>query len=178
MKPLSRSVFTIIATFFLSTSAIAESSGEHSADWVSPQAIVAALYETVSLEPGETGDWDRFRELFADGAQLVMALQGSRMSGLLATDVEGLISQSEAAYAATGFIESELEQRVESFGQMASVYSSFEVRLKASDPAPMMRGLNHFQLLNDGERWYIVSNVSVIENDRWQLPADFALAAK
>lgn len=46
---------------------------------------------------------------------------------------------------------------------MASVTGSFEIRLRRDDEAPPMRGINRFQLLNDGERWWIVSNVGVME---------------
>ena len=146
----------------------------HASDWQSPEALVAALYDTISIAPGETADWDRFRALFAADAQLVMALDSPKLSGLLATDVEGLIKQSAAVYATTGFIERELAQKTVIFGHLASVYSTFDVRYKDTDPAPLMRGLNHFQLLNDGERWYIISNTSVLENSGWQLPQELA----
>ncbi|MCZ6503816.1 MAG: hypothetical protein O6945_15050 [Gammaproteobacteria bacterium] len=165
----------ILASSFLCVHAQADDES-HSDDWQTPEALVSALYETVSIAPGEAADWDRFRALFADDAQLVMALDSTRLSGLLATDVEGLIKQSDAVYASTGFIENELAQHTVQFGNLASVYSTFEVRYKESDPAPLMRGLNHFQLLNDGERWYIISNSSVIENARWELPGELAVS--
>jgi hypothetical protein len=158
-----------IITVSLCTSSFAGDGGRPS-DWETPESLVNALYETVSTEPGETADWDRFRALFADGAQLVMALDSMKLSGLLAMDVEGLIKQSAAAYANSGFLEQELAQKSVVFGNLASVYSTFEIRFRESDPEPIMRGLNHFQLLNDGERWYIISNTSVLETESWKLP--------
>ena len=48
---------------------------------------------------------------------------------------------------------------------MASVYSSFEIKLKATDDKPQMKGLNHFQLLFAGDRWWIISNTSIIDTN-------------
>lgn len=56
---------------------------------------------------------------------------------------------------------------------MALVSNSFEVKLRRDDAEPLMRGLNHFQLLHDGERWWIVSNISTVETADWKLPAAF-----
>ncbi len=96
---------------------------------------------------------------------------GSRSSSTGLNSAARSIStaQTEAAYGSTGFHEKALVTRVEQHGLMASVMS-FEVRLRRDDAEPLMRGLNHFQLLNDGERWWIISNVGVIESESSPLP--------
>lgn len=139
-------------------------------DWASPEAIVHALYDTISGDAGATRDWDRYRDLFLDGARLSVAMDSSIGSGIMAMDSEELIAQTESAYASTGFHEIPLVTRVEQHGLLASVMSTFEIRLRRTDETPLMRGLNHFQLLNDGERWWIVSNVGTIETPSAPLP--------
>lgn len=141
-------------------------------DWESPEAIVHALYETISADAGVQRDWDRYRALFLDGARLSVAMDSKIGSGIMGMDSEELAAQTETAYAATGFHEIPLVTRVERHGLLASVMSSFEVRLRRSDKEPLMRGLNHFQVLNDGERWWIVSNVGIIETADSPLPED------
>lgn len=144
------------------------------ADWPSPEAIVHALYGTRSGDAGARRDWDRDRGLFLDGARLSLAM-GSRIgSGIRGMDSEALIAQTERAYAATGFHEIPLVTKVEQHGQLASVMSSFEIRLRRSDTAPLMRGLNHVQPLNDGERWWIASNAGIVETPASPLPDAFA----
>lgn len=142
-------------------------------DWESPTAIVDALYEVISADAGEARDWDRFRDLFLEGAQLSMAMDSRIGSGIMAMGIDDVIAQTDSAYAATGFHETGLVTRVEQHGQLASVLSSFEVRLRRSDAEPLMRGLNHFQLLNDGERWWIISNIGVMEGPQSPLPPQF-----
>ena len=139
-------------------------------DWATPEAIVHALYDTISGDAGATRDWDRYRALFLDGARLSVAMDSSIGSGIMAMDSEELIAQTESAYASTGFHEVPLVTKVEQHGLLASVMSTFEIRLRRTDEAPLMRGLKHFQLLNDGERWWIVSNVGTIETPTAPLP--------
>lgn len=141
-------------------------------DWESPESIVQALYDVVSAEAGAQRDWDRYRALFLDGARMSIAVKSEVMTGIMAMDTEQLIAQTETAYANTGFHEIPLVTRIERHDLMASVTSSFEVRLRLDDEQPLMRGINHFQLLNDGERWWIVSNVGVMETASSPLPQD------
>ncbi len=139
-------------------------------DWETPEAIVHALYETISADAGAKRDWDRYRALFLGGARMSMAVDSSIATGIMGMDTEELIAQTESAYGATGFHELPLVTKVEQHGLLASVMSSFEVRLRRSDEQPLMRGLNHFQLLNDGERWWIVSNIGTVETRSSPLP--------
>ncbi len=150
-----------------------DASETYADDWTTPQAIVKALHEVVSADAGQTRDWDRFRALFFDGAMISMAIKSPRMPGLMAATPEELIQQTEANYGETGFHEIPLIYEIEEFGAMGLVTSSFEIRLRRDDEEPMMRGLNHFQLLHDGERWWIVSNISTVESGDWKLPAAF-----
>lgn len=148
-------------------------SESHSKDWVSPQAIVQALHDVVSADAGQQRDWDRFRELFLDGAMISMAVKSPHMPGLMVATPEELIQQTEANYAETGFHEIPLIYEVKEFGATALVTNSFEIRLRRDDEDPMIRGLSHFQLLHDGERWWIVSNISTVETSDWKLPPAF-----
>lgn len=146
-------------------------------DWESPEAIVHALYDAISADAGAQRDWDRYRALFLEGARMSVAIESGIGSGIMGMDTEELVAHTESAYAATGFHEIPLVTRVERHGGLASVMSSFEIRLRRSDDKPLMRGLNHFQLLNDGERWWIVSNAGVIETPASPLPQDLQPAA-
>lgn len=174
-RSLPRRVATRMAGLALCLPAVALA-GE--ADWRSPEALVEALYASISADPGEARDWARYRALFADGARLAMAGVPGADGRILAMDAEGLVAQTEAAYARSGFHEIPLVTRVERHGALASVTSSFEVRLRRDDPRPAMRGLNHFQLLHDGDRWWIVANAGTVETPDAPLDPAFLPAAR
>lgn len=163
-----------LLSLFLGTVTVTSAESEsHAEDWSSPRSIIHALHETVSADPGEARDWDRYRNLFLDGAMMSMAVKSARMPGIIAATPEELIEQTEANYAATGFHEIPLVVEITEYGAMAVAINSFEVKLRRDDPEPLMRGLNHTQFLHDGERWWIVSNVSTVESANWELPAAF-----
>lgn len=142
-------------------------------DWATPEVLVHALYETRSADAGEARDLERYRALFLDGARLSVAMDSRIGTGIMGLSSEELFAQTEGAYVASGLHQTALVTRVEQYGLLASVMSSYEMRLRRSDEQPLMRGINHFQLLNDGERWWIVSNIGTMESPDAPLPAAF-----
>ena len=145
------------------------------ADVESIGAIMTAVYDVISGDAGEARDWDRFRSLFVPGATLspVGRPQGSStyMRRVMTTDqyVEGAGQSLEA----NGFHEVEINRVVEQYGVIAHVFSTYESRRLASDPEPFARGINSFQLMNDGSRWWVVSIFWLGEGPDHPIPAKY-----
>ena len=131
------------------------------ADVESIDAIIAATYDVISGPRGKSRDWERERSLFYPGARLMpTATIAGRNDVELAPqilDVEGYIARVEPLFQKSGFYEKEIARRVESFGSIAHVWSTYESRHDPSDPEPFMRGINSIQLFNDGKRWWVLS---------------------
>ena len=72
-------------------------------------------------------------------------------------DVNGFIARAEPILEKDGFYETEIARRVEHFGHLAHVWSTYESRRDPSDAQPFMRGINSIQLFHDGIRWWIVT---------------------
>jgi hypothetical protein len=77
-----------------------------------------------------------------------------------------------------GFHEQELASSVHRFGHIAQIFSSYEARHKLSDEKPFLRGINSFQLFNDGNRWWVTSITWSQETPEHPLPAEFARKSK
>ena len=56
-----------------------------------------------------------------------------------------------------GFFEREIARTVETYGNIAHVFSTYETFHSMSEKKPFMRGINSFQLLNDGKRWWVLT---------------------
>jgi hypothetical protein len=128
------------------------------ADVASLDAIVAALYDTISGPAGKKRDWDRMRSLFVPGGRLMPAVGrpgGGAEVRLL--DVEDYVTRAGPRLEGEGFFEREISRKVEAFGDIAHVFSTYESRHALADAAPFARGINSIQLLKDGARWWIVS---------------------
>ncbi|MEY2526513.1 MAG: hypothetical protein QOE73_1284 [Verrucomicrobiota bacterium] len=131
------------------------------ADVESVDAIITAAYDVISGPAGKKRDWDRDRALFWPGARLMptATVPGRNDVDLapLVLDVEGYIERVEPIFAKSGFYEKEVARRVEQFGRIAHVWSTYESRHDPSEAEPFMRGINSIQLFNDGNRWWILS---------------------
>jgi len=127
-------------------------------DVESMDSIMAAVYDVISGPAGQKRDWDRMRSLFAPGAHLI-AVAPDKNGGFAArsVDVDGYISRAAGYFEREGFFEKESARRTESYGQIAQAFSTYESRHNSSDTEPFERGINSFQLMNDGKRWWVVN---------------------
>jgi len=140
-------------------------------DVASVDAIVAALYDVISGPAGAPRDWDRMRSLFApEGRMGAMVGQPDGNYVLRAMTPEDYISRNTKAFATMGFFESEKARTVETFGQIAHVFSTYEARHAKDDVKPFIRGINSIQLIHDGKRWYVLSLIWRAEDAKLQLP--------
>ena len=133
----------------------------NSDDASSIDAIINATYDVISGPAGKPRDWERERSLFLPGARCIPTAvkPGENESGLAPQFLEigEYIARVEPFFREQGFYETEIARRTEQFGQIAHVWSTYESRHSRDDPEPFMRGINSFQLFNDGARWWIVN---------------------
>ena len=144
-------------------------------DVESIDAIVTALYASISGPAGEARNWDRFRSLFAPGARLIPIARpqnGPPMPRVLSPD--DYIRLSGDFLVRYGFTEKEIARRVERFGAIAHVFSTYEGRFQAPDaPSTPPRGINSIQLADDGTRWWVVTVFWDSERPGTPIPARY-----
>jgi hypothetical protein len=147
------------------------------ADVESIDAIIAAAYDVISGPAGKKRDWDRERSLFFPGARLIPTATVAGRNDVdlapLILDVEGYIARVEPLFEKEGFYEKEVARRVEQFGRIAQVWSTYESRHDLSDAEPFMRGINSIQLFNDGKRWWILSIYWQHESPEHAIPKQY-----
>ena len=88
-------------------------------------------------------------------------------------DVDGFIARVEPYFAEHGFYEKEIARRIEQFGRIAHVLSTYESRHNPDDPEPFMRGINSIQLFYDGARWWIVTIYWQHQSTEHPIPAKY-----
>jgi hypothetical protein len=142
-------------------------------DVKSIDAIMTAVYDVISGPPGER-DWSRFRSLFLPTARLTAATKGPDGAiHLRPMSADDYATRAGGYFLKNGFFEHPIVNRVQTFGNVAQVFSSYESR-HATGEAPFARGINSFQLLNDGKRWWVVSILWDEERPDNPLPKEFA----
>ncbi len=138
-------------------------------DAVSIEAIIKAMYESISGKAGEPRQWERDRALHHAKALLVPARQASGGPGAGVFDFDGFVASRAPYLDANDFYEIEIERREFRFGAIAHVLSFYEAR-KAPGGELLRRGVNSIQLMHDGERWWILSTVWDNEREGVKLP--------
>lgn len=144
------------------------------ADVGSIDAIITAVYDVISGEAGEARDWDRFRSLFAEGATL--SAVGRTPEGEIRRAVmtpESYMERSGPVLERDGFVEAEIGRVTEEYALIAHAFSAYESFRSADDDEPFARGINSFQLMNDGERWWIVSIFWQGESPEFPVPEEY-----
>jgi hypothetical protein len=124
-------------------------------DVKSMDAIVAALYNVISGPPGER-DWQRFHALFTPDAVLATV---SKREGKIRREImtpDDYVRMAGPYFAKNGFFEREASRSTQTFGNIAHLFSTYESR-HTREAEPFARGINSIQLLNDGQRWWVLS---------------------
>ena len=159
MKRIFFTFFLSLLVFQTATAQTNMTKEANPADVSSLDAIMKAVYDAISGDAGAKRDWDRFRSLFHKDARLIPTGKNpnTKIVGANALTPEEYIKQAEPFFAKEGFYEREVARKVETYGNIAHVFSTYESLHSLSDKKPFMRGINSFQLLNDGKRWYVVT---------------------
>jgi hypothetical protein len=134
-----------------------------SADAGSVDAIIAALYTSVSHPADAEPDWARMRAIFLPVGMLIPPKKPQE-DLFTVLDVDGFQDRAVKSAAAakakgdsTAFFEKEVARKSDCFGNICQIFSTYEARRAPLDEKPFVRGINSIQLVRDGKRWWIAS---------------------
>ncbi|MFZ6011227.1 MAG: hypothetical protein ACOYXT_12845 [Bacteroidota bacterium] len=145
---------------------------DYSKDVASVDAIVAALYDVISGDPGTPRNWDRFNYLFTNDARLIPTLKDKEGKVAYRTMTPADYVQMFSSRVATGFFERELYRVTEEYGAIVHVFSTYETKEKKDGPVTN-RGINSIQLLKTSDRYYVMNIFWSAEGHGFALPAKY-----
>jgi len=173
-------LFPLLAAIALATALFADpalaQSDPRPEDVESPEAIVEAAYAAIARAPGEPFDWDRFRSLFLPQARLIPNSEQRQGSFDVLSPEEFIAWIDEVMPPAgandQGLQEEQISAEVVRYGDIAHVFSTYQMHLWDSDEI-LARGINSFQLVHDGDRWWIAGIVWDEENGAGPIPPEY-----
>jgi hypothetical protein len=147
----------------------------------SVDSLMAALYDVISGPAGKPRDWDRFRSLFLPDGRLGVIRaarpaangQPAREDDVVFLTPDDYVQRDDPYFHANGFFEHSIANRVEEFGSLVSVWSTYESRHAADDAKPFARGVNSLQLVHARGRYWIASIVWDEERPGLVLPGKY-----
>ena len=151
------------------------------ADVETVDALVAALYDVISGPAGKPRDWDRFRSLFAPDGRLAVvraerpatAVETARAGDVAFLTPDMYVERDDPVFRTQGFFERGIANRREEFGNLVTVWSTYESRHAAEDPKPFARGVNALTLVHAQGRFWIASIVWDSERPSVTLPEKY-----
>lgn len=146
-------------------------------DVKSIDAILHAIYDVISGPAGDR-DWNRFRSLFVPEARFTSTVPSRTAGGppIRLLSVDEFIAGAGEYFKTTAFYESAIVNRVQRFGSIAQVFSSYGSR-HAPGEKPFTRGINSIQLFYDGSRWWVLSILWDEESPSNPLPDDMSASS-
>ena len=147
---------------------------KYAEDVASLDNILEALYASISGEKGEARDWDRFNYLFTKEARLIPT--GKNKEGEVGYRImspQAYVESSGKWLEENGFYEVEIHREVAAYGSLVHVFSTYESYRSKTDETPFARGINSIQLLNDGNRWWVMHIYWLGETEALPLPAKY-----
>jgi len=140
-------------------------------------SLVLALYQVISGPTGEARNWDRARTLFMGEVRMISVSpdKAGKPNVRMITFPE-YVERVTPIVAKQGFYESEIKRSVREFGNVAQVFSSYEIRHNPGEE-PLVRGVNALQLYFDGQRWWIASIIWDTDRPGNPLPKELTGAA-
>ena len=124
------------------------------------EAIGAVLDEMYAMISGPKGprDWSRQRKCFLDQARQIRTwVDEQGRPAMKMMDLNEYAGDTSPFFEANDFYEVETSRRIDLFGNIAHVWSSYEARKSPDEADTERRGINSIQMFRDADLgWRIV----------------------
>jgi hypothetical protein len=141
-------------------------------DVASPDAIIKAMYDTISGPAGKR-NWQRERSLWLPGAKLIpIGRRVFKDDTLRVMTIDEWIEDVTEYFANNDFWETEVVRQSHRFGNMIQAFSTYEARNQQDGP-PIARGINSIQLVFHEKRWWIAGMMWDNESPQNPIPEEF-----
>ena len=148
------------------------------ADVDSVEHLMAALYDVISGPAGQQRDWARFRSLFLPDARMgVIRPATPAAADKPATNGDAVlftpdtyVERDDPVFKTMSFFERTVANRIETFGNLTSVWSTYESRHDPKDAQPFARGINSLQIVHAQGRYWIANIIWDDERQGLTLP--------
>jgi hypothetical protein len=156
----------------------------NSGDVDTVEHLVSSLYDVISGPAGKPRDWDRFRSLFLPDGRLGVIRadapakdnQPARHGDAVFRTPDVYVERNDPYFKTNGFFERGIANRVEEFGNLVQVWSTYESRHTMADSAPFARGINSIQIVRAQGRFWLANVMWDDERPGLTLPEKYLRA--
>jgi hypothetical protein len=127
------------------------------ADVSTIDSLVKSLYGVISGPAGQERNWSRTKSLFIPDIRMIATSPNKAgQPNVRMISFQEYVDRVAIAVHKQAFYESEIKRSVRQFGNVAQVFSSYQIKHDPKEE-PVVLGVNALQLYFDGSRWWIAS---------------------
>jgi hypothetical protein len=142
-----------------------------------PDGIIAAFYACLDVQKGGQLDSARLTNLFWPGAQLDGVFRTRKDTTRYSNfriDIPEYLKIIKDVCKTHRFKEWETGRKTIAYGHLMTIYSAYElIDVDEKNDTTRLRGINTFQLFNDGKRWWITYCSYEEESTAGKIPVEF-----
>src|SRR5580692_6085619 len=132
--------------------------------------MIQSIYTVISGPPGSQ-DWDRFRTMYHPRASIVRTrVDGDGKPVCFSFTPEEFVANGRELLKDISFYEVEIKRKTFEFGNLAQVFSAYDIFEDVEKTKFVKRGVNMIHLYNDGVRWWIMHIIWDEERKGVQIP--------
>ncbi len=134
--------------------------------------IITDLYQSISFDQDKKPDYERFKSLFTDGAQLI-SVRDTSSYRLTPSNYEKMMNEQRSSGKLLSFVEEELHRKTDHFGNIIQVFSTYMTHLKTPNATDSARGINSIQLIKKNGKWKVASIIWYRESKDYPIPEKY-----
>jgi hypothetical protein len=161
----------VLALLLLPTAGVAQQTARPE-DVGTLDGIIAAWYDIVSVEAGDTPDWARDSTLYLPEVRFTILTDRAPGEPTAISILDHAQFADAVGESSEGFFEIEIHRVTQRFGNLVHVFSTYEFGQTEGGPV-LGRGINSIQLVDDGERWWIVGASWRNETEQYPIPEEY-----
>lgn len=136
------------------------------------EVVINSLYKSISFQKNERPDLDKLKELFLDEARLIRTTKDSFEVMSVAEFISNFNTQLDAG-AFIEFREYEIKKKIEMFGGIAHVFSTYQTDFETEGGRLKARGINSIQLIEMNNEWKVVNIFWYNEDEANKVPEEY-----
>jgi len=136
------------------------------------EVVINSLYKNISFQKNEHPDLDKLKELFLDEARLIRTTKDSFEVMSVAEFISNFNTRLDDG-AFIEFREYEIKRKIEIFGGIAHVFSTYQTDFETPGGKLNARGINSIQLIEINGEWKVVNIFWYNEDNENKIPQEY-----
>lgn len=134
--------------------------------------VLKSLYESISFKKGDRPDLQQLKNLFVNEARLIRTAKDNHEIMSVDDFINNFNTQLDAG-AFIEFREYEIKRKIDMFGAIAHVFSTYQTEYETPGGKSETKGINSIQLIEVSDDWKVINIFWYNEDGENKIPPEY-----